>query len=384
MANKLQARFCERVTKPGRYGDGRGGHGLSLLVQESKSGAVRKSWTQRLRINGKPCDLGLGPTWALTLAQARAAALANHRAAWRGEDPRRKVRVPTFAQALERVIEIQRGAWREGSKTESQWRTSLADHAKPLMEMRVDAISTADVLAVLSPKWNTKRETMKRIRQRIQAVMKWAVAQNHRTDDPVLATEAALPKNGIKTRHLTALPYADVPAAIAAVRASDAYVAERLALEFLVLTAARSGEVRGATWAEIDIEAATWTIPADRMKAGREHRVPLSGRALELLAEARELADASGLVFPSQRGGEMRDTRLSRLLKGVGVAATVHGFRSSFRDWAAEQTDAAHSVMEAALAHSVRNAVEAAYARSDLFDKRRELMAEWAVHIDAT
>ena len=235
-------------------------------------------------------------------------------------------------------------------------------------------------MACLLPVWNEKRETARRVRQRIGAVMKWAVANGYRQDNPAgEAIAAALPKSTGVQKHMRALPHADVAAALASVRASGAWASTKLAFEFLVLTAARSGEVRFATWNEIDLDGAVWTVPAERMKAQREHRVPLSDRALGVLREAREYADGSGLLFPSQTGRVLSDTTISKLVKEQGIAAVPHGFRSSFRDWCSD-TGQAREVAEMALAHVVRG-VEGAYARSDLFERRRSLMDRWAAYI---
>ena len=197
--------------------------------------------------------------------------------------------MPTFEQALEEVLAIHRGSWRDGGKSEQQWRASLRDYAIPQLGRRpVDAITTGDVMAVLTPIWNEKRVTAQRVRQRIGAIMRWAIAQGYRGDNPAgEALAAVLPRNGVARRHQRALPHGDVAAALARVHASEAWPATKLAFEFLVLTACCSGEVRGARWEEIDFETATWTVPASRTKAGREHRVPLSGRALEVLDGAR-------------------------------------------------------------------------------------------------
>ena len=250
---------------------------------------------------------------------------------------------------------------------------------------RVDRISTADVMEVLLPIWSTKRETARRVRQRIGAVMKWAVAQGYREDNPAGdAISAALPKNSVRRQHQRALPHAQVPEALGRVRASKAHRATALAFEFLVLTACRSGEVRGARWDEVDDAAATWTVPSERMKAKLEHRVPLSRPAVAVLDQARELSDRSGLVFPSPTGRVLSDSTLSKLLRELGMGAVPHGFRSSFRDWAAERTNVPREVCELALAHVNSDRVEAAYRRSDLFERRRQLMAEWASYVTAT
>ncbi len=378
----LSATFVKTITVPGRYGDGRGGYGLSLLVKPTSTGRLSKTWSQRLRIAGRPCNIGLGAYPVVTLAEARKAALENRRAVARGRDPRTGG-MPTFAAAVDRVIAIHAASWRDSGRSEKQWRASLRDYAMPQLGRKpVDKITTADVLAVLVPIWSAKPETARRVRQRIGAVMRWAVAEGYRDDNPAgEAIGAALPKNGGRQEHRQALPYPEVGGTLAKVRASQAWPATKLALEFLTLTACRSGEVRGARWEEINLDTATWTVPAARMKAGLAHRAPLSGRAIAVLDAARELSDDSGLVFPSVRGVQLSDSTLSKLLRDLGVPAVPHGMRSSFRDWAAECTDAPREVCELALAHVNSDRVEAAYRRSDLFERRRALMEQWAAYV---
>ena len=381
---RLSATFVNTVNVPGRYGDGRGGHGLSLLVKPASTGGFSKSWAQRIRLDGKPANVGLGAYPVVTLARARQRALANAQAVSEGRDPRdRASRAPTFEQAVETVIEVHAENWKDGGKSAAQWRASLRDHAVPKIgSRRVDRITTADVMAVLLPIWSTKRETARRVRQRIGAVMKWAVAQGYREDNPAGdAISAALPKNNVRRLHQKALPYAQVADALAQVRASGAHRATALAFEFLVLTACRSGEVRGARWDEVDDDATTWVVPPERMKTKLEHRVPLSPRGSSVLAEARQISDRSGLVFPSPTGRVLSDSTLSKLMRELGIGAVPHGFRSSFRDWAAEKGDAPREVCELALAHVNSDRVEAAYRRSDLFERRRQLMTAWADYL---
>ena len=348
---KLTAAFVRTVEQPGLYWDE---HGLILRVKPSGY----KQWIQRLFIHGKRRELGLGSIRLVTLAQAREAAIANRRLARSGGNPlaSRRQSVPTFEQAVAKVVAMHRPNWTSTGHL-VQWRTSLRDYVYPKIgQMRVDGITTADVMAVVSPIWNTKPATARRVRQRISTVMKWAIAQGYRMDNPAgEALGAALPKQGGIQRHFKALPYAEVAGAIQTVRQSEAAMAVKFGFEFLVLTACRSGEVRGARWEEIDLEAREWRIPPERMKTKRGHRVPLSGRAREVLAEARRIESPSDLVFPSPAGRLLSDRDLSVLLRELGIAAVPHGFRSSFRDWAAESTDAPHAVMEAALSHVVRN-----------------------------
>ena len=380
---RLSATFVRTVNAPGRYGDGHGGHGLSLLVKRAACGGLAKSWAQAIRPDGKTTSVGLGAYPVVTLAAARERAIENARAVAQGRDPRRRVqRVPTFAQACEAVIAIHARHWK-GGRNEREWRSSLRDYAMPkLGGRRVDAITTDNVMAVLLPIWSTKRITAQRLRQRIGAVMKWAVAKGYRQDNPAGdAIAAALPNNRVATKHQRALPHAEVGAAVKRVRESGGYPGTVLAFEFLVLTAARGAEVRGALWAEIDRAGAVWTIPGERMKAGREHRVPLSPRALEVLDEAAALFDGDDPVFPSPTGKVANHSLMATLLRQLEIGAVPHGFRSSFRDWAAECTDAPREVCELALAHVNSDRVEAAYRRSDLFDRRRELMDAWSAYV---
>ncbi len=246
----------------------------------------------------------------------------------------------------------------------------------------VSEVNTADVLEILSPIWHAKAATAREVRQRIRAVLEWAIALDMRNDNacdrvvPVLGAQ-----NDIVT-HRLALPHKDVAAAIETVRTSKSgQAAVKLTFEFLVLTAARSGEVRLATWDEMDTAGRVWTVPALRMKAKREHRVPLCGRALKILDAARALCDRNPLVFPMRSGRPIAPSTLPKMLDYHRIDAVPHGFRSSFRDWAAEETDHPREVIEAALAHVVQNKVEAAYARSDLFERRRRLMDDWAEYL---
>ncbi len=373
---KLTAAFVRSVREPGLYWDE---HGLVLRVKPSGY----KQWIQRLFIHGKRRESGLGPVRLVTLAEARDAALANRKAARAGGDPRRTRRrsIPTFEKAAARVFAMHRPNWTD--RHAGQWMATLRAYAFPgIGRKRVDHISPADVMGVLLPIWNEKHQTAKRVRQRIGTVMRWAIAQGYRVDNPAGdAIGAALPRPPRVQKHYKALPYGEVAGAIEAVLGSEARVTVKLGFEFLVLTACRSGEVRGACWAEIDLEGGVWTISAERMKSRREHRVPLSARAREILAGAKAHAPRSELVFPSARGLVLPSFEFAGLLKALGIGAVPHGLRSSFRDWAAERTDAPRAVMEAALAHAVRNRVEAAYARSDLFERRRVLMDDWAAYL---
>ncbi len=379
---KLTVRRIETAKGPTKLTDE---HGLYLRV----SPRGNKSWIQRLNIQGLRTDNAIGHYPSMGLAEARVAAFERWKTAKAGGDPRkadgRAIQGPSFAEAAEAVIAMHEPTWRS-PKSGPQWRASLETYAYPTLgKLPVSDITPSHVMAVLEPIWNEKRETARRVKQRISAICRWAVAQGHRMDDPAgIVIDAALPRNGVERRHMPALPYDEVADCIAKVRASTrASASSKLALEFLVLTAARSSEVRKATWDEIDVESAVWTLPAERMKANREHRVPLSGRALEVVNDATGLSEGLGLVFPgSQPGRPLSENTHAKLLRELGFDAVTHGFRSSFRDWASEQTHTPHAVMEAALAHTIRNKAEAAYARSDLFERRRSLMETWAAYLE--
>ena len=367
-----------RHAEPGKHYDL---NGLLLLVE---SGGSRR-WVQRIVIQGKRRDLGLGSYPLVSLAEAREVAADNRKVARAGGDPTARASdsiVPTFAEAADQVIEMHTPGWKNGGKTAMQWRASLRDYAMPRIgARRVCDITSADVMSILLPIWSTKPVTAKKVRGRIGAVMKWSIANGFRDDNPAGdAVGAALPKNGVAARHFRALPHGEVADALAKVRASGAYRAIGLAFEFLVLTACRSGEVRGATWDEIDLENEVWAIPGERMKVHRSHRVPLSSGARAALVQSMELRDRSNLVFPSVTGKPMSDSTISKLIRENGIAAVPHGFRSSFRDWCGECSEAPREVVEAALAHVV-GGVEGAYARSDLFERRRMLMQAWSDYL---
>ncbi len=373
----LSADFVRTVAEPGRYCDGQG---LYLEVQPSGS----RSWVQRLAVRGRRREMGLGSFPLVSLDEARAQAFANRKLARAGGDPvaaRRGADEPTFADAAERVWRQMRPGWRN-PRYGRDWLSGLTRVAFPVIgAMPVGAVTTADVIETLRPVWHARPTTARRVLQRIGLVMEWAVAMGYRGTNPCGRVDLVLGRQQHRTRHMPALPHREVAGAIAAVWGSGARTVVKLAFEFLVLTAGRSGEVRGAEWREVDTASRVWTVPASRMKAGREHRVPLCGRALAVLAEARGLGGGGGLAFPTARGRPLKDMALSGLLKRLGIAAVPHGFRSSFRDWAAEETDHPREVVEAALAHAVRNPVEAAYARSDLFERRRRLMDDWADYL---
>ena len=374
----LSAAFV-RSAPPGRHADG---NGLYLFVQPSGT----RSWIQRLLVRGRRRELGLGSAGLVPLAEAREKALVNRKLARQGGDPlaekRRSQAVPTFAEAAARVLEQKQAGWRN-PRHPREWMSSLRRFAFPRIgKMPVSEVTSADVLEILTPIWHQQAPTARRVRQRLRAVLEWAVAMEFRMDNPCDRIGPVLGPQQDVTEHMQALPHREVAAVIQKVRASTALPAAKLALEFLVLTAARWGEVRWAEWEEIDRDGRVWTVPARRAKTNRRHRVPLCGRALEILEAAQALGKGAGpLVFTHGGGKPLHDSALRRLLRELGIAAVPHGFRSSFRDWAGEQTDHPREVIEAALAHVVRNRVEAAYARSDLFERRRVLLDDWARYL---
>ena len=375
---RLSAAFV-RSAPVGRHCDG---NGLYLYVQKTGT----RSWIQRLVIRGRKRELGLGSVELVSLAEAREQALANRKLARAGGDPlaekRRLVGIPTFAEAAERVVEQKRAGWRSAAHARNWFRT-LEIHAFPrIADVPVSEVTGGDVLEILTPIWHAKAPTARFVHMRVRAVLEWAIAMDWRTDNPCDRLLPVLGPQHDVVEHHKALPHGEVAAAVAQVRAGDSVRVDTLAFEFLVLTAARGAEVRGAVWSEMDQDEGTWTIPASRMKTGREHRVPLCGRALEILEAAPRLGDGeSPVVFLNERGRPLDGKRLNRLLRKHGIAAVPHGFRSSFRDWAAEETDHPREVVEAALAHVVRNKVEAAYMRTDLFERRRRLMNDWSAYL---
>ena len=380
--NKLDPRTAATIKTPGRHSDG---GGLYLSVDSTG----RRRWVFMYTRDGKRTELGLGGGRDLSLANARKEAGTLRTILASGGDPRsarEKQERQTFGEVADAYVEAMRPSWRN-AKHAAQWVMTLTKYAAPIRPRMVEMIDTRDILEVLQPLWQRTPETAERLRGRIENVLDAAKAQGLRTGETPARwrghLDQLLPKRQRLSRgHHTALPYADVPAFMADLRGREATAAR--ALEYAILTAARSGEVLGATWAEIDPEGAVWTVPATRMKAGREHRVPLSAPAVELLrgldaARDAEKAKLTDPVFPSVKGGKsLSSMAMAMLLRRMGSAATAHGFRSAFRDWASETTGFPHEVCEMALAHTIGNKAEAAYRRGDLFNKRRGLMDAWA------
>jgi integrase len=360
----------------GRYTDGRG---LMLVVKPSGT----RSWVLRYQLNGRRRDMGLGPYPEVTLSAAREKALLARRQIVEGVDP---LNAPTprsmsFREAAADLIASKNPGWRN-AKHAAQWTSTLRTYADPMLGcLDVKAIDTRHVLSVLRPVWISKPETASRLRQRIEAVLDYAAAQGLRDGQNPSRWRGHLqnllprPSAVRRVQHHPALDWRDMPAFMTNLGQRDGISAR--ALEFVVLTAARSGEVRGMRWVEVDLRSHRWTVPPGRMKAGKEHRVPLTARAMEILGEPGE---THALVFPTPAGPDrpLSDMALTAVLRRMRRAdITVHGFRSTFRDWAGEMTSFPREVIEAALAHRLKDKAEAAYARGDLFVKRRKLMEAW-------
>jgi integrase len=389
--NRLSARTVQTLTEAGRHADG---DGLYLVVDEGGG----KRWAYLFRLAGKRREMGLGPLRSVSLAQARDLAGKVRALTAQGIDPveARQAALPspepapraapTFAAIADAFMDDRAGEWRN-AKHRQQWRNTLTTYAANLWTMPVAEIGTPEVLAALRPIWREKPETASRVRGRIERILDAAKVEGHREGENPARwrghLEHTLPKAAKLSRgHHAALPYRDVPAFVVALRSRVADSAR--ALELIILTAARSGEVRGVRASEVDLEAAVWTVPAERMKGGRPHRVPLSRPALALLAPRVAAVGQDDLLFANSRGGMLSDMVFEALFRRAKIEdITTHGFRSSFRDWAGDETDFAREVIEAALAHLVGDDVELAYRRGDALEKRRQLMDRWASFVAA-
>jgi integrase len=386
-----------RNAKPGRHADGKG---LYLLVKprlNPKNSSVEsgaKSWVLRVQVAGRRRDFGLGSADLVSLEEARDKAREARKIAKSGLDPslerKRALRlIPTFKEAAQRYHDAVKGSWRNG-KHADQWLTTLETYAYPTMgTIRVDHIEAPTIQSVLLPIWLTKPETARRVRQRIGSVLDYAHGQGWReTETPRNAVNSLMKriKQPRSSGGFAAMPYGDLPAFVATLRRGQVSIG-RLALQFLILTTARSGEVRGATWNEIDFEKEQWNVPAARMKAGEPHSIPLSARAMEILRRTGELSGIrpDRTIFPGIKSQPLSDATLAKVLRvGGGGDYTVHGMRSAFRDWAAEQTTFPGDWAEAALAHTLPNKVEAAYKRTKFLDQRRKMMIAWADYLQGT
>jgi integrase len=378
---KLSATQVRSIKQPGRYQDG---DGLMLIV--SSTGAA--SWLLRTQAGKRRREFGLGSLRNVSLAEAREAAAAVRKQFKAGVDPlaeKRKAarQIPTFREAAEKAHSERRRTWRNG-KHSDQWLATLERYAFPTIGgLPVNGIDGPAIRDVLLPIWLEIPETARRVRQRIGAVLDWAHGNGFRdTEAPIRSISRALPRQPRKDGHFAAMPYQEVPAFLKALRCAEPSFG-RMAVEAAVLTATRSGEVRGARWSEVDLEAALWTIPAARMKGGKAHAVPLSEPAIEVFRRATELRRAGcDFIFQGMSAKRpMSDMTMLKVLRDMDLSVTVHGFRSSFRDWVAEETAFPAEVAEAALAHAVPDRVVAAYRRTDFLEKRRQLMTAWADYL---
>ena len=378
--NRLSAKTVSAARGPALMADG---GGLYLRV----SGSDAKSWVFIHRVGSKRSENGLGSLTAVPLARARAIAVECRAAVADGKSPKLALAgskaVPTFGELADAYVNDMSSKWKN-EKHVDQWRMTLTEYAKPLRSLPVDEVGVDHILSCLKPHWDERPETANRLRGRIERVLNAAKAAGHREGENPAAwrghLDNLLPSRAKLSRgHHPALPFAEMPEFIANLRNREGVAA--LALEFLILTACRSGEVRGANWNEIDLEAKVWTIPAARMKGGRLHRMPLTDRALEILTLVRPLKRIDGLVFPGiKQGSALSDMTLAAVLRRMQIpqaTASPHGFRSSFKDWATETTSFPNELSEAALAHISGDATERAYRRGDQFLRRRELMEAW-------
>ena len=376
---KLSDLIVKKINNPGRYGDG---NNLYLVVDHKTS----KRWVIRLTINGKRRDMGLGSAFNFNIREARELATHYIKLAKQGIDPiqdrlKEKGLETTFKECVYKVHELNKPTW----KTEiigTQWINSFIHHVFPKIgHMAISEITSADIMKILTPLWNTKHDTAKKLKQRLRVVFKWSKAQGLYTgDNPVELAEMALPKVKSSQRHFTSLPYNQLPGLIDQLKESSISLSNKLAIEFTILTACRTNEVLKANWNEIDLENKLWIIPKERMKALREHMVPLSDRAFDILKNAKKVYSKSDYVFPSELNPNKplsNNTMLFAIQKRLNINATMHGMRSSFKDWASETTNFGNEVSEMALAHNITNKVEAAYRRGNLLQKRRELMQSW-------
>ncbi|WP_337180590.1 tyrosine-type recombinase/integrase [Sphingopyxis granuli] len=375
---RLSATSVKTENRVGRHGDG---DGLFLVIGSNGS----RSWVCRVQKDGRRRDFGLGSAVKVPLARARD--MSRQVRSWveAGLDPRherRKVEgIPTFREATATVYASHSKSWRN-AKHNWQWLRTLEMFVYPrLGDRKVSEITGPLIHDVLAEIWLTKPETARRVRQRIGLVLDWAFSKGYRDSEaPIKAASKGLPRQPKATKHHAAMPYSAIAAFLMKLRRLETM--GRLALEFAIATAARSGEVRGATWEEIDLEARLWTIPGDRMKSGREHVVTLSDHACRILRRCQELrVEGQPYIFYGTKPGQpMSDMTIVKVLRDMGEPYTPHGFRSTFRDWASETTDFPDRIAEAALAHVVKDKTEAAYRRGPLLEKRREMMAAWSAY----
>ncbi len=366
-----------KTAKPGVHGDGRGSRGLALRVYRMSNGRVSRRWRQRIRIGGKLTTIALGSFPEIGLARARELALQNAGLAAEGLDPRHhQSEIPSFAEAAETVVRLHEPTWTNPALAVA-WRQSFKDYCGPILSLRIDRVTSAHMMVVLLPIWLKRPAAARSVRQRIGAVCKWAIAQGYRADDPagdaVLAALPRQPKGG----NFRSMPHGELGEALRLVRESETGPVVKAAIEFTALTAVRISEAVEADWTEFDLEAGLWTIPASRVKTKTELRVPLAPESLEVLRRLEPRA--RGPVFQRRQGKAISRQAAGKVLRKLGVRTTLHGFRSCFRSWAAEQ-GADRQVAELCLGHKV-GGIEGVYQRSDLLDQRRVIMAAWSAYL---
>ena len=384
-SNKLTALSVKKMSATGWHADG---NGLYLVIESSGA----KRWMQRLVIQGRRRDIGLGSVKIVTLEEARDCAVQYRRIARAGGDPvaeRRKAigSTLTFKETALKVHHLNLPTW-DNEKHASQWLSSLENHVFPIIGNKaIGSITSSDIMKVLTPIWVNKPDTAKKIRQRLRTVVKWARAQGHFTgDDPIEIAEAALPKVKQAANHFKSAPFTNIPSIFDQIEQSKLYPSTKFAVQLLILTACRTTEVRESTWDEIDFENKLWRIPAKRMKMNSPHNIPLSDGAIAVLKKAQDLRNDNPLIFPSPLNNRALSSNalLHALQKRLKIDATIHGMRSAFKDWVAETTNYPNEVSEMALAHSISNQTEAAYRRGELLGKRRSMMQDWSDFVQGT
>lgn len=402
---KLTPDYVKKVNEPGYHLD-RDGYGLALRARQTKTKGLSKTWIQKLEINGKPTNRGLGSYPQVTLDEARRRAQKNWNSVKEDRDPSTRNQ-PTFKQLAEQVIKDRSPGWRPGGGTRQRWENNLRKNAYPRIgDKRVGRITSGDIIACLEPIWHTKPETARHLFYYIRAVIEQAVLKNYRDSDPTPLVSVALGPAKAKVKHYQSVGHSQVPEVLRVIASTKAHWATIALFKFQTLTATRPGEARGARWEEIDYATATWTIPADRMKSGTPHQVPLSQAALAILDQAREQTGGNGPVFPSRSGRHLSDGTLSKLCKENNVGCTPHGMRSSFRDWCAK-TEVPTHVADLALEHTPTSVdaisvptwaqqtdthfgtytprrAGAARARFHMLEARRLVMEAWAVYLTRT
>ena len=397
---RLTAAFVEAVTEPKRYTDGPGSHGLTLMVRARRAGGVTKNWQQQIRVRGRLRSIGLGGYPEVKLAEARNKA-ADNAAKIKTAFPPRPKRTgidrllaeasggsisasiyPTFSEIAQEAIELNRSKWK-GAATFDQRQGLLRAYVNPVIgDTAIDQVTSDQIIGVLGPLWNTKVSTAKKVLQALQSTMNYAVGMHHVVNDPIPRAKVGLGRQTQSTEHHEYLPYERMGEFWKVLKANESNVTR--ILELIVLTAARSGEARGARWGEVDLGNATWTIPAVRMKKGREHRIPLSPAAIDVLRRARAAQPPTAgwsLIFPNGGGREMTKETPLRFIRKHFPKIVVHGFRTTLDMWASEQTEYAAQLVDHALAHLNDDATIRAYRRTDFFDKRRALMNDWAEYV---